>query len=160
MHREARKAGRFDEKGRLIFHPEDRMKENAWLGAIIWPCAIIAYGWCARYGVFIAAPMVANFFFGIGSMIIFAMITTMLTEFMPRKASNGVALNNFVRNIWSCVGSIVTEPLIVLIGNGWLFTGLGVIALVSGIVTIWSMKRYGEQWRESMDKRMDKVMGD
>lgn len=87
------------------------------------------------------------------------MVTTMLTEFMPRKASNGVALNNFVRNIFSCVGSAVTEPLMRAIGNGWLFTGFGVIALVSGVFSIWVMKRYGAQWRITMDKKMDKVMG-
>jgi multidrug resistance protein len=160
MHREAKKAGRYDDRGRLVFRPEDRMKENAWIGAAMWPCALIWYGWCADYGVSLAAPMVANFFFGIGSMLIFAMATTMLTEFMPRKASNGVALNNFCRNIFSCVGTIITSPLIDAIGNGWLFTGVAVIALVSGFAVISAMKRYGDGWRVKMDKRMDKVMGD
>ncbi|KAH9821978.1 Major Facilitator Superfamily (MFS) transporter [Teratosphaeria destructans] len=161
MHREARKAERYDPKsGKLLFRPEDRMKENAWLGAVLWPCALVWYGWSADYGVNTAAPMIANFFFGIGSMLIFAMATTMLTEFMPRKASNGVALNNFCRNIFSCVGVIVTSPLIDAIGNGWLFTGIAVIALVSGFATISAMKRYGNHWRIAMDKRMDRVMGD
>ena len=83
-------------------------------------------------------------------MLVFAMVTTMLTEFMPRKASNGVALNNFVRNIFSCLGSALTEPLIAAIGNGWLFTGLGVICVASGAFSIWAMKRYGDHWRINM----------
>ena len=74
MHREARKAGRFDDRGRLKFIPEDRMKENAWMGALMFPSALIMYGWTARYGINIAAPMVANFFFGVGSMLIFALV--------------------------------------------------------------------------------------
>ena len=74
MHREARKAGRFDERGRLKFIPEDRMKENAWIGALLYPSALIMYGWTARYGVNTAAPMIANFFFGVGSMLIFALV--------------------------------------------------------------------------------------
>ena len=74
MHREARKAGRFDERGRLKFIPEDRMKENAWIGALMYPLALIMYGWTARYGVNLAAPMIANFFFGVGSMLIFALV--------------------------------------------------------------------------------------
>ncbi|KAK5707537.1 hypothetical protein LTR97_000074 [Elasticomyces elasticus] len=179
MHREARKAGRYDDSGKLQFMPEDRMKENAWIGAIIWPVAIITYGWTAEFGVSIAGPMIANFFFGVGSMLIFAMATTMLTvssrkaieivlvrladtsqEFMPRKASNGVALNNFVRNIFSCIGCIVTAPIVNAIGNGALFTIVGGIALVSGFVTIWAMKRFGPHWRITMDARMEKVMGD
>lgn len=159
MHREARKAGRYDEKGRLQFRPEDRMKENALLGAILYPVALIAYGWFAQYKVNVAAAMVANFFFGIGGMIIFAVITTMLTEYMPRNSSNGVAVNNFVRMIFACVGTIVAAPVIDAIGNGWTFTGLGVIALVTGAGTIWSMKRYGNHWRVAMDKKLDSIIG-
>jgi MFS family permease len=84
--------------------------------------------------------MIANFFYGFGSMLIFAMATTMLTEFMPQRSSSGVALNNFVRNIFSCVGGIVGAPLISAIGNGWLFTILGIWALSSASV-IWAMRR-------------------
>lgn len=160
MHREARKAGRYDAAGRLIFIPEDRMKENALIGAIIYPLALLAYGWFAQYKINVAAALVANFFFGTGSMVIFALVTTMLTEFMPRKASSGIALNNFVRNIFSCIGSVVTEPLIVAIGNGPLFSGLCVIALVAGAGCLWSLKKFGPRWRVVMDQRMCKVMGE
>lgn len=64
MHREATKAGRYDERGRLIFIPEDRMKENAYLGSILYPASLLAYGWFAEKQVNVAAPMVFNFFFG------------------------------------------------------------------------------------------------
>lgn len=160
MHREAAKAGRYDEKGRLVFIPEDRMKENSWFGNLVYPASLLAYGWFARYRINVAAALVANFFFGVGSMLIFALVTTMLTEFMPRRASSGVALNNFVRNIFSCVGSVVAEPLIVAIGNGWMFTGLCVIALATGCATMWSLKTFGPRWRIVLDQRLDKVMGD
>ena len=83
-------------------------------------------------------------------MLVFGMSTTMLTEFMPKKASSGVALNNLCRNIFSFVGAVVSEPLISTIGDGWLFTGLGVIAMASSIV-IWAMKRFGPRWRATMD---------
>lgn len=94
--------------------------------------------------------MIANFFFGVGSMIIFGMATTMLTEFMPQNASAGVALNNFMRNIFSCVGSLVTAPIIDAIGNGWLFTILGLVAFASSS-TLFTMRVFGPRWRESMD---------
>jgi len=97
--------------------------------------------------------MIANFFYGIGSMLIFAMATTMLTEFMPKQSSNGVAVNNFVRNIFSCVGAIVAAPVIKAVGNGWLFTILGVWALLSSL-TIWAMRRFGPKWRETMDREL------
>lgn len=179
MKREAKKANRVAEDGKLIYRPEDRMRENAWLGALLYPVALIWYGWTAEKGVYFIVPvcssftippgdhddaryiltdrpflqMIANFFFGVGSMLIFAMATTMLTEFMPRKSSNGVAVNNLMRNIFSCVGGVVGAPLLQAIGNGWLFTILGLWTLASCLV-IWAMKRYGPRWRENMDKNM------
>jgi len=78
----------------------------------------------------------------------------MLTEFMPRKASTGIAVNNFLRNIFSCVGAIVAAPLIHAIGNGWLCTIFGLVSVVSGIGVIWSMKTFSEKWRIEMDRQM------
>ncbi len=44
MAREARKAGRMDEKGRLIYRPEDRMRENVWIGAVLFPAGTTLMG--------------------------------------------------------------------------------------------------------------------
>ncbi|RVX74858.1 hypothetical protein B0A52_01135 [Exophiala mesophila] len=154
MKREALKANRVNEHGKLVFHPEDRMQENAWLGSMLYPAALIWYGWTVEKGVFWIAPMVANFFYGVGSMLIFAMATTMLTEFMPRRSASGVALNNLCRNIFACVGGIVGAPVISSIGNGWLFTILGLWAFSSAAV-IWAMKRFGPKWREKLERELD-----
>ncbi|PGH08427.1 hypothetical protein GX51_01254 [Blastomyces parvus] len=154
MQREAKKANRVDESGMYIYRPEDRMGENAWLGAFIYPAAMLWYGWTAEKHLFWAIPTIANFFFGVGSMIIFSMATTMLTEFMPRRSSSGVALNNFMRNIFSCVGAIVGAPIIRAIGNGWLFTILSLVAFAAGSV-IWAMRRFGPRWRLSMEAKVN-----
>ncbi|KAK4865151.1 hypothetical protein LT330_001774 [Penicillium expansum] len=153
MQREAKKANRYDEKGRLVLRPEDRMRENAWLGAFMYPAALIWYGWASERGVFWLVPMIANFFFGMGSMLIFSMVTTMLTEFMPKKSSEGVALNNFMRNIFSCVGTVVTAPIIDGIGNGWLFTILGLLGFASSSV-IFLMRVNGPKWRKTLDAHL------
>ncbi|PGH15350.1 hypothetical protein AJ79_02516 [Helicocarpus griseus UAMH5409] len=153
MQREAKKANRIDESGALIYRPEDRMRENAWLAAFIYPAALIWYGWTAEKTLFWVIPSVANFFFGLGSMIIFSMATTMLTEFMPKKSSSGVAVNNFMRNIFSCVGGVIAAPAIDDIGNGWLFTILGLAAFAASSI-IWAMKRFGPRWRDSMEGKV------
>lgn len=57
MQREARKANRYDENGNLVYLPEDRMRENAWLGALLYPAALIWYGWTAQKGVFWLVPV-------------------------------------------------------------------------------------------------------
>jgi predicted MFS family arabinose efflux permease len=83
-------------------------------------------------------------------MMIFALATTMLTEFMPKRASAGIAINNFVRNIFSFGGAVAAEPVIDAIGNGWIFTILGVWSIISGVVVIWLMKKKGHVWSEKM----------
>ncbi|KAF5869561.1 putative mfs multidrug resistance protein [Botrytis fragariae] len=77
MHREARAAGRFDESGKLILRPEDRMRENVLLAAAIYPAGLLWFGWTAEEGVYWIVPLIANFFFGFGTMIIFSTATTM-----------------------------------------------------------------------------------
>ena len=57
MKREAIKAGRIGEDGKPIYHPEDRMRENAWLGAMLYPAALIWYGWTAEKGVYWLVPV-------------------------------------------------------------------------------------------------------
>ena len=155
MHREARAAGRYDSSGKLVFIPEDRMRENAWMAAVVFPGALVWYGWTADKGIIWIVPMIANFFFGIGSMIIFGLVTTMLTEFMPGRSSSGVAVNNFIRNIFSCVGGVIAQPIITAIGNGWLFTILGLVCWISSFAVIWSMRRFGPKWRIQMEKKMN-----
>jgi len=155
MAREARNAGRYDENGKLIFLPEDRMRENMWLAATLYPGALIWYGWTADKGLPWIVPCIANFFFGVGSMLVFGTVTTVLTEFMPKRSSGGVAVNNFVRNIFSCVGAIVAQPLINALGDGWVCTMIGLFAWVTGNMAIWSLRRWGPKWRIQMDKKLN-----
>lgn len=153
MAREAAKAGRYDEKGKLIYLPEDRMRENAWIAASMFPLSMIWFGWCADRGVFWFATIVPNFFFGVATMLIFGAATTMLTEFMPEKGSAGVALNNFVRNIFSCIGVIITEPLINAMGVGWLCTMVALFALIMGNGCVFLLLRYSPKWRRTLDEK-------
>ncbi|XXH03400.1 hypothetical protein Hte_009801 [Hypoxylon texense] len=155
MVRAAEKAQRYDARGKLVYLPEDRMRENAWISATLYPGALVWSGWTTYYGAHWAAPSVANFFFGVGSMLVFSAATTMLTEFMPRRSSSGVALNNFVRNIFSCTGGIVGQPLIDAMGVGWLLTTVGLISWISGNVCIWLLRKNSRKWREQMDKALN-----
>ncbi|KAK4121135.1 MFS general substrate transporter [Parathielavia appendiculata] len=155
MAREAERAERFDEHGQLVYLPEDRMRENMWLAATLYPGALVWFGWTAQKGAHFMVPSVANFWFGVGSMLVFGVTTTMLTEFMPRRSSSGVAVNNFVRNIFSCVGSVIAQPLIEVMGVGWLCTMVGLFALVTGVAAVWALRRYGATWREEMDRKVN-----
>lgn len=57
MRRQAAKIGECDASGNLILRPEHRIRENAWIGAIMYPLALIWFGWTADFGVFVVAPV-------------------------------------------------------------------------------------------------------
>ena len=155
MAREARKAGRYDGDGKLIYLPEDRMKENIWLAASLYPGALIWYGWSVDKDLPWIVPCIASLFFGLGAMLVFGAVTTMLTEFTPKRSSGGVAVNNFIRNIFSCTGAIVTQPLIDALGTGWMCTMVGLFAWVTSNLAIMALKKWGPHWRVKMDKKLN-----
>lgn len=51
------------------------------------------------------------------------------------------------------MGGIITEPLIQAIGNGYLFTILCGVGLLS-TATIWTMQKWGPMWREQAKRGM------
>lgn len=71
MAREAVKANRYDEKGKLVYLPEDRLRENAWIAVTVYPCGLLLFGWTINYGVMWVAPAVGAFIFGVASMLVF-----------------------------------------------------------------------------------------
>jgi urea transporter len=88
-------------------------------------------------------------------MLVFGAVTTMLTEFTPKRSSSGVAINNFVRSTLACIGAIVTQPLINALGTGWTCTMIGLFAWVTGNAAIWALKTWAPEWRIEMNKKLN-----
>lgn len=70
MAREAKRAGRYDADGKLVMLPEDRMRENAWVAATVYPASLIFYGWVVQRGLFWFVPCIGLFTFGVSSMLV------------------------------------------------------------------------------------------
>ncbi|KAI3144437.1 hypothetical protein CBS147325_5197 [Penicillium roqueforti] len=136
MVREATKPNRYDDNGMIKYFPEDRMRKNIWLALTLYPASLIWYGWSAEKGVQWAVPCVASICFGLGMMLVMGTVQTALTEFTPKKASSGVAVANFVRNILACTRAVVTQPMLNAIGNGWMCTMIAPIAFFRSIAGI------------------------
>lgn len=173
MAREAVKANRYDEKGKPIYLPEDRLRENAWIAITLYPCGLLMFGWTVNYGVMWVAPAVGAFIFGFASMLVFvsasvvsyhlvaavyraltpkqSAATTMLTEFIRKRSSAGVAVNNFVRNILSCIGTVVAAPWVDATGPGWVFTATALFCLLVSIVSVLLLRRNAPRWRKTME---------
>src|SRR5204862_1092155 len=81
MAREAKRANRIDEQDSLICHPEDRMRENALLGALLYPTALIWYGWTVEHGVHWLVPVSPPFYCRVSRFFFFiAMESSRLTK--------------------------------------------------------------------------------
>lgn len=172
MAREAKKANRYDANGKLIYLPEDRMKENMWLALTFYPLGLLMYGWTLEKGLIWIVPAIGAFIFGVASMLVFvsdsvylflflyhqlteqSAATTMLTEFVRKKSSSGVAVNNFVRNILSCIGTIVAAPWINAWGVGWVFTAICIFCLVFSYLGIIVLQKNAQKWRKAMDEAL------
>lgn len=79
----------------------------------------------------------------------------MLTEFIRKRSSAGVAVNNFVRNTLSCIGAIVAAPWIDALDVGWVFTIIGIFCLLASYFSIWILKRNSAKWRKGMDEALN-----
>ena len=78
MVREAKKANRYDERGRLIYLPEDRMRENMWIANTMYPLGLLIFGWTLRYGIMWIVPSIGAFIFGVSSMLVFVRSSPLL----------------------------------------------------------------------------------
>lgn len=102
MAREARKANRYDEDGKLILLPEDRMRENMWIANTVYPCGLLLFGWTINYGIFWFVPSIGSFLFGISSMLVFVSLLSpfiqnvicVLTDPVPYRAPPQQCLQN------------------------------------------------------------------
>ncbi|KXG49612.1 Major facilitator superfamily domain, general substrate transporter [Penicillium griseofulvum] len=149
MARTAKKEGRYDDKGELILHPVDRLGENCLFAGILFPGALLWWGWAADKHTFWLVPLLGNFFYGVGGMILTNVTMTMLTEFTPKNSTIGVAVNNLMRNSLSCVSAIIAQPLFDAIGTGWSFTAVCLFCLLSGVpLILLRIKR--DEWSRQM----------
>ena len=89
-------------------------------------------------------------------MIVSNVMTTMLTEFVPKRSSTGVAVNNLIRNTLACVALIVASPLTNAIGTGWLLTIAAFICWLSGLALI-PMKQKADKWSREMAEKVPKL---
>ncbi|KAK3307154.1 MFS multidrug resistance transporter [Chaetomium strumarium] len=140
--------------GRPRPRPQDALGLNAWLAALVYPAAVLVAGWTSwAHPRVPAVPLIANFFFAMGNMMMQNITTVTLTEFVPGRAAAGVALANLVRNTLGAAASVAAQPLLDAIGVGWLST---IVALLCGAsaACIWLLQRNAVRWADEMKEKM------
>lgn len=170
MHRTAAACHRQDDQGAFLCTPEDRIKENALAAIIMFPAALLWYGWTIEKGAMWVVPvrvslqgthesqigttthllqMFGLFFLGFSAGLLFSLVATVVVEMLPQRSASVMALNSLGQNIFATIGSAIAQPFLAAVGNGWVFTTLAAVTLTSSLVVV-LMKRYGRSWREAL----------
>ncbi|CAG8619719.1 18042_t:CDS:2 [Gigaspora margarita] len=89
-----------------------------WLGSVIVPASLAAYGWFIVKDLHIALPITAMFFFGFGAYIVFNGSSTYLIDAFPGKGASAISVYNFFRSIASSIMSFAATPLENALGTG------------------------------------------
>ena len=130
-----------------VFIPEARFAANVFMGAVMYPLALILFGWTAQYHVFWFIPLIGSFLYGMASMIIFGTCMTYLVDALPGRGSSGVAVNNLVRMILAAVSTFVSQPMQESkLGYNWLYMLWGLLGLCM-IVLLFAIRKWGNKWR-------------
>ena len=90
------------------------------------------------------------FFIGFGTGLIFSLVSTMVTEYIPHRSASMIALNSLGRNLFAIGGGSVAQPLLSALDSGWVYTGLGVIFAASAFIVL-TIRKNGQKWRENID---------
>ena len=86
-------------------------------------------------------------------MMIYGIVTTMLTEYIPRQSASLVAVNSLGCNMVMAMSTVVAQPLISRIGNGYSFTILACFVAMS-LIAVVIMRRFGPKWRDNMNEKI------
>lgn len=129
--------------------PESRISWNLVLAVVLFPSLLI-FGWCLDKGEHWVTPLIGSAIFGFACMLVIGITITYLIDILPGKGATGVALNNLVRQILAATATFITEPLILAIGVGVLFSIYVGITTVAALLLFY-LKRNGAALREKYD---------
>jgi hypothetical protein len=155
MKLEATKAGRGGENGNARYLFEDRMKEDMWMGAVIYPACSIWFGWAIDKESHWAMTAVTLVLFGVFGMILRGTVATALTEFTPKQTSSGLALKNFVHNILSFIAVVAAQLLINFMGVGWTTTMVTSFSLATILPAIALLQFRFAKWRVTIGNELN-----
>lgn len=138
--------------------PEDRLNASLISGGIITPVVTLAVGFTMQYwttAAGLAVSLVFLFLSGVGLMGILAVCNTYLVDVAQSRSAEAIAVNNWMRYIFSAGASAAALPLIQVINiapTNAIATGFTLLGFLLVCLTI----RYGQGWRESVDmKKVD-----
>jgi multidrug resistance protein len=109
---------------------------------------VIGYGWIIDFHRSIAGPVVMLFLMGYALIAGFQSLNVLMVDLYPSQASSATAASNVVRCLLGAAASAAILPMSDAMGNGWAYTTLALLFLLScgGLLVI---MKYGIPWRRA-----------
>ncbi|PWN93049.1 MFS general substrate transporter [Acaromyces ingoldii] len=145
----AREDGQKDDVEVPIEHVRLRRFPYALLGTVL---TLIAYGWCVRYKVHMAAAIIFLFINGFCIGCIFSIVQVLLIDWLPNKGASVTGCNNLMRCLSGAVGTAVIDYVLSALKPGWTFTLTALITALTAPVALW-IDRSAPAWRRRRSER-------
>jgi multidrug resistance protein len=115
---------------------------------------VIGYGWVIQFGTSIAGPVVMLFLLGYALIAGFQSLNVLMVDLYPTQASSATAASNVVRCLLGAAASAAILPMSDAMGDGWAYTTIALLFLLScgGLLVI---MKYGIAWREERKAKLD-----
>ena len=110
-------------------------------------CATVGYGWSIKSGAHPSVPLILQFLMGLFGTWMVQVYAALLVDTFPESPSTAATCGNVSRSVISAVALAILQPLIDIMGKGWVFTLFGLLSGISGILAHLAVRRWGRTWR-------------
>ncbi|GAB7324726.1 hypothetical protein MBLNU13_g08585t1 [Cladosporium sp. NU13] len=115
---------------------------------------VIGYGWIINFNLSVAGPIVMLFLLGYGLIAGFQSLNVLMVDLYPSQASSATAASNVVRCLLGAAASAAILPMSDAMGDGWAYTTIALMFLLScgGLLVI---MKYGIAWRSERKAKLE-----
>ncbi|RKP26889.1 major facilitator superfamily domain-containing protein [Syncephalis pseudoplumigaleata] len=117
-----------------------------WPSAVLTPLGFLMYGWFIERNFHWSLPLFGSFIMSIGLMVSSTVVSVYLVDAFTAHSASVVSLANFVRAAIAAITPLFAVQMVDGLGNGWTFTIIALIFLVSSVIPI-LVYIYGGRWR-------------
>ncbi|KAI8089220.1 major facilitator superfamily domain-containing protein [Halteromyces radiatus] len=128
--------------------PEDRLAMNLWPAAFILnPLSLSLWGWSVALGWSVWVSIIMFCIQCFAMVQIFNPTMAFLVDAVPGRGASVMAAANLIRMIWSCILSLIANPMTEAIGPGWVTFFFGILNLAWAFMIL-ILKIKGPQIRQ------------
>lgn len=121
---------------------------------ILTALGVMAYGWSVNWKITLAGPIISLLFLGCCLIGASEVLNVLLVDIYPDQPATVTAANNLVRCSLGAAATAVIRPMSNAMGNGWAYTTLAIIFLISCLGPVVCM-RYGIAWRRAKKEKAE-----